>query len=189
MKKQMIRNTRTRQALIDAFRILVNQRDYDEITVKEITELAEVNRNSFYNYFKNIDDLLHDIVFERIVGCYYVEETGHWCGWEESAEKLTGFFEDDDNRGFIADVFRGADGFRRAFFYEVCLCILDLAGQYCGLQISHEQKIFLAGGLSARLTDWLFSQRSIPPRAFVENLYAQLRPQMSGDAGRRTEIA
>ena len=124
MKRQMIRNTRTRQALIDAFRILVNQKDYDEISVKEITELAEVNRNSFYNYFRNIDDLLHDIIFERIVGCYYVEEEDHWCGWEESGERLVAFFEDDDNRGFIADVFRGADGFRRAFFYDVCLYIL-----------------------------------------------------------------
>ena len=189
MKREMIRNTRTRQALIDAFRVLVNQKDYDEITVREIAELAVVNRNSFYNYFRNIDDLLHDIIFERIVGCYYIEEEDHWCGWEESAEKLVGFFEDDDNRGFIADVFRGADGFRRAFFYEVCRYILDLAAQHSGLQIRHEQKIFLAGGLSAMLTDWLFSRHSISPRAFVEDLYARLRPQLSGDAVKCTEIA
>lgn len=179
MKRQMIRNTRTRQALIDAFRILVNQRDYDEITVKEITELAEVNRNSFYNYFRNIDDLLHDIIFERIVGCYYIEEEDHWCGWEESGERLVAFFEDDDNRGFIADVFREADGFRRAFFYDVCLYILDLAEQHSELRLSHDQRVFLAGGLSAMLADWLFIQRSVPPRAFVGHLYAQLRPHLS----------
>ena len=189
MKKEMIRNTRTRQALIEAFRILVNQKDYDDITVKEITELAKVNRNSFYNYFRNIDDLLHDVVFERLVGCYYIEEKDHWCSWEESAENFAAFFEDDDNRGFIADVFRGADDFRRAFFYDVCLHILDLAAQHSALRISHDRKIFLAGGLSAMLTDWLFSQRSIPPRAFVEHVYAQLRPHMSGDMIQRTETA
>lgn len=178
MKKEMIRNTRTRRALINAFRDLVNRKDYDEITVKEITELAEVNRNSFYNYFKSIDDLLHDVIFERIVSCYYQEETDHWCLWEESAENLVNFFEDDNNRDFIADVFRGADDFRRAFFYGVCLHILDLSCEHSDFRISHDVKIFLAGGLSAMLTDWLFFQRSVSPREFVEHLYAQLKLHM-----------
>ena len=115
MKKETVHNTRTRRALIEAFRELVNRKDFDRITVREITELAEVSRNSFYTYFRNTDDLLNDVVRERILGCYYVEETDHWCGWEESKGNLIAFF--DENRDFLADVFRGADGFRRSYFY------------------------------------------------------------------------
>ncbi len=185
MKKETLHNTRTRRALIEAFRVLVNQKDFDKITVREITELAEVSRNSFYSYFRNIDDLLNDVVCERIAGCYYVEETGHWCSWEESRENLIAFF--DENRDFLADVFRGADGFRRSFFYELCMSILELAVEKRGFTLPYDQRVFLAGGLSALVTDWLFKRREVSPRSFAERLYAGLQRELGQTGEYKTE--
>lgn len=177
MKKETHRHTGTRRALIEAFRELANRKDFDRITVREIADLAGVSRNSFYNYYRNTDDLLDDVVRERLAGCYYIEETDHWCGWEESKENLIAFF--DDNRDFLADVFRGADGFRHAYFFDLCMEILDLCTQKIGWSLPADEKMFLAGGLGALVTDWLFRQREVSPRAFADWLYRGLRNNLA----------
>ena len=185
MKKQTIRKTGTRRAIIEAFRVLVNCKDFDRITVREITDLAGVSRNSFYSYFRNTEDLLNDVVHDRILGCYWREEDGRWCAWDESKEALIAFF--DENRDFLADVFRGSDGFRRSFFFELCLDILDLAEIKSGFRLPEDRNIFLAGGLSALLTDWLFNQRTVSPRAFTEVLYTELRRRIPDEERQNAE--
>ncbi len=42
------------QALIE----ILNKKDYDYITIKEICKKAGVNRSTFYLHYDNIDDLL-----------------------------------------------------------------------------------------------------------------------------------
>lgn len=172
MKKKMIRNTRTRRALIEAFRVIVNQKDYGKITVREITELAEVNRNSFYNYFKNIEDMLNDIVYERIQNCYYDEETDTWLDQEMSKSEIIAFFE--ENREFLASVFADKQEVSTAFFLDLCNTLLQQAAKSGLLELDHNQRVFLAGGFSTLLTDWLFYQSEVPPRDFIEDLYRRL---------------
>lgn len=48
----------TQQAMIDVFMALLKEKSFDKITVKEIIEGAEVNRNTFYYHFLDINDLL-----------------------------------------------------------------------------------------------------------------------------------
>ena len=48
----------TQQAMIDVFMALLKEKSFDKITVKEIIEWAEVNRNTFYYHFLDINDLL-----------------------------------------------------------------------------------------------------------------------------------
>ena len=44
---------RTRQALLDAFRQLLEEKGYRSITVAEITKRADVGRSSFYRHFED----------------------------------------------------------------------------------------------------------------------------------------
>lgn len=48
----------TQQAMIDVFMALLKEKSFDKITVKEIIEGAEVNRNTFYYHFLDINDLV-----------------------------------------------------------------------------------------------------------------------------------
>lgn len=52
--------------LILGFRKLVAIKDFEKLTVAEICEYANVSRKTFYNYFKDKNDIVERIVFYSI---------------------------------------------------------------------------------------------------------------------------
>lgn len=50
------------KAMDEALIYLLNDKDYDYITIKEICKKAGVNRSTFYLHYENIDDLLKESV-------------------------------------------------------------------------------------------------------------------------------
>ena len=60
MKKQSIVTAKTRQKLIDAFWELLEKKNLNRITIKEITDLAGYNRGTFYQFFTDIYALSED---------------------------------------------------------------------------------------------------------------------------------
>lgn len=55
---------RTQAVIMQAFIGLLAQKPLDKITVKDVIEEADINRNTFYYYYENIQDLL-DAFFEQ----------------------------------------------------------------------------------------------------------------------------
>ena len=51
---------RTRRHLKEALLQLIEERNYDDITIEDITEKADVGRSTFYSHFDSKDDLLFD---------------------------------------------------------------------------------------------------------------------------------
>ncbi|TGD25140.1 TetR/AcrR family transcriptional regulator [Companilactobacillus suantsaicola] len=62
MEKIDRRVQRTNQALQNAFRTLMQETSYRNITVKKLTETAKVNRKTFYLHYDSIDDFSNTIV-------------------------------------------------------------------------------------------------------------------------------
>lgn len=60
------RSLRTRQQIKMALIVLLKTKSPNNITVSEITALANVNRNSFYTHYKAISDVMSDI-YESIL--------------------------------------------------------------------------------------------------------------------------
>lgn len=56
----------TKNSIREAFLILLTQKDLEKITVKEITQLADINRGTFYKYYKDAFDLLQKIEEETM---------------------------------------------------------------------------------------------------------------------------
>jgi AcrR family transcriptional regulator len=65
-KKQDRRSQRTQQALIDALISLLAVKHYDEISINDIIERANVGRSTFYAHYETKDDLLKS-GFERVL--------------------------------------------------------------------------------------------------------------------------
>lgn len=49
---------RTKIMIIKSFELLLKKRKYESITVKQVVEMCDINRKTFYYYFRDIDDLL-----------------------------------------------------------------------------------------------------------------------------------
>ena len=74
------RITKSRKAIYTAFLQLLNQKDYESITVQEIIDLANVGRSTFYSHYESKELLLDELcrylfhhLFER-VGNLTIEE-------------------------------------------------------------------------------------------------------------------
>lgn len=53
---------KTRRLLLDSFVVLVRKKDFTSISVKDITDSAQVNRATFYAHFQDKYDILEYMV-------------------------------------------------------------------------------------------------------------------------------
>ena len=60
-KKEDRRVRRTKKLLTQALTRLLQEKQVNEITVRELTDLADMNRGTFYLYYKDIFDMLEKI--------------------------------------------------------------------------------------------------------------------------------
>lgn len=58
----MTKSHQTKHLIEQTFLSLLSRKPLGEITVKDLTTAADVNRNTFYYYYKNIPDLIESII-------------------------------------------------------------------------------------------------------------------------------
>lgn len=58
---------RTRKLLVDAFIRLTLKKDFKDITIKDITDEATVNRATFYAHFQDKYDLVDIVITENVI--------------------------------------------------------------------------------------------------------------------------
>ncbi|MGF9699942.1 TetR/AcrR family transcriptional regulator [Paenibacillus sp. MABNR03] len=72
-KKVDPRVIRTRKLLVDAFTHLTNKKDFKDITIKDITDQATVNRATFYGHFEDkyelMESAISEVIVEQVGGC------------------------------------------------------------------------------------------------------------------------
>lgn len=66
LKLEDPRAIRTRKLLVDSFQQLIRMKNFDQITVKDITDLASVNRATFYAHFVDKFDMLDDVLGQQL---------------------------------------------------------------------------------------------------------------------------
>jgi AcrR family transcriptional regulator len=158
------RSRRTRQALHQALFRLILERGYDEITVADIADAADIGRSSFYAHFTDKDDLL------RSAGSYLkqvlVQEHEAAASSGEAEDRLLGFSRFMtahlyEQRHLFHALMAGQGG---AIFLDMVRELLcetvrrELAAASPQDSARHEITVqFVVGGYIAVLTWWLRS--------------------------------
>lgn len=74
-KKEDMRIQRTKQAIRKNFEEMICEMDYEQISIKELTERAHINRKTFYLHYDTLDDLLRELQNEMARD--FIERTKH----------------------------------------------------------------------------------------------------------------
>ena len=65
---------RTKKNIRQAFLHLLSEKSLSQITVKELSDLADINRKTFYMYYSNIEDIFAELEDELVLKLVYVFE-------------------------------------------------------------------------------------------------------------------
>ena len=63
-----LRVVKTIEGIKAAFEALICEKDYEKITVKELCDLARINKKTFYTYYETLDALLAEMQAELSAG-------------------------------------------------------------------------------------------------------------------------
>lgn len=109
------RNSRTCKSIVEAFKELLKEKDYEKISISDITRRAEINRKTFYYHFKDIHDL--------VVWTFDNEAIEHMrkfdmvTDYKEAIKFIMDYLE--ENEAFVSKIARGvAVGELRTFLYK-----------------------------------------------------------------------
>lgn len=150
----------TKKAIMDAFWLLLDEKPFNKITVKDIVDLCQLNRNTFYYHFHDIPELLEYIVkrdADSIIHTYHKFGSPMDC-LAPLIEKCT------NRKRAILHIYRSVH--REAFLNQLDRIILYVVTQYIdtvtsGLSLSakdHELFIrFYKCTLTGIFLDWLNS--------------------------------
>ena len=56
-KKEDLRSKRTKEFIRKTFEEMICEMDFEQITVKELTERAMINRKTFYLHYDSLDEI------------------------------------------------------------------------------------------------------------------------------------
>lgn len=79
----------TRKVIRDTFVSMLNDQPLNKITVKDLVTACEINRNTFYYYYADIYEILHEIFQTELQKI--IAEYNDTLSWEESFLAATSF--------------------------------------------------------------------------------------------------
>lgn len=110
----------TKKAIIAAFISLADSQPIEKISVKQITDLCGISRNTFYYHYEDIYALVRDIVHTKSVKLFDLDFDS--ISWEEGWIRAAEYTK--KNRRFIRNIY---DCVGRDVFEEYMLSITDNA--------------------------------------------------------------
>ena len=124
------RQQRTRQAIFDAFTLLLETKRYGEVTVQEIIDAANVGRSTFYAHFDTKDALLRAMctdIFDHVFSHVLQKEATHDFSNrpEDLRDRVTHVLHHlNDNRRCLKGILSGESGELFMGYFKEYLALL-----------------------------------------------------------------
>ena len=173
------RAARTRKALHAALITLITERRFDEITVQDIIDEADVGRSTFYAHYTGKEDLLRrgfEILRVELIEAQGVSASR---GAGEAADPIgfsTAMFE---HAGRFKDIFRGMLGSRGSAIAirEIRLILAEIvAGSLPqdGPATARAARVQFVVGAMMSMLSWWIEERPSLPAAEVDRMFRAL---------------
>ncbi|MEV9641309.1 TetR/AcrR family transcriptional regulator [Mammaliicoccus sciuri] len=162
---------RTRKLIMDSFIELSSEKEFKDITVKDITAEAMINRATFYYHFEDIYDLLDKALSEVLL---INLDCNHYQNIELNEEMLVNIFKAVTNfqmslsnrchRGYEDTIARIIREQLEIIFYKVLLK-QGLTGDKQALKIT---AVMLSWGLYGASVEWRKNSVGVKPEEFIK---------------------
>ncbi len=163
----------TKKALAYSLKKLLKQKPLDKITVTDITEDCEVNRQTFYYHFRDIYDLVEWI--------YTIEATKALDGNKTATTWQQGFLQIFEyileNKAFVKSTYHSVnrEHLESYLYNETFNLLIGVLNEFAeGMSVRDEDKAFIAnfykfafGGL---VLDWIGKGMKEEPKDLMERL-------------------
>ena len=149
------RTRRTRAAIEGAFSELIQKKDINKITIKDITEKADTNRSTFYTHYEDIYDLLR-VVEDKLINRIVVLHNNNILDESARSDMTESLQYISDNRSLFSAIINSSQG--SVFLNRLCDV---LGGKLMALfdKVPDNDMVvtFYTNGAIAVIRDWLNS--------------------------------
>ena len=177
MEQKMERSKKTKDTLKLALLKLLVQKPIEEITVKELCGLAEVQRGTFYRYYKNVMELQEEIKNNDINDIIEFFSMQQQTGLKISdLKKCLEFVKDKNTFLFIAYMNPEEFADFNQTFKENCIKNMS---DSLGIDMTDEQSCntlyFMFAGIYEYIAQWIKSEYSAPVEEVAQHIYVLIK--------------
>lgn len=165
----------TKNLIKEEFMKLLVERSFNSITIAELSERCEINRNTFYYHYEDIYSLVKEILSDEIDRVD--QEFNSTASWEKSLMHAASFLL--DNKKAAQNLFRSIDKKDLdSYLYEICERVMEkYIENECeekNIKASAEDKVlvrnFYRAALVGLLDKWIQDGMEESPDKFIYRL-------------------
>ena len=175
----------TKMIIADGFRIQMQKKPFEKITVQDITDQCGLNRQTFYYHFQDKYELLNWVFYNEIIDPFTMDITID--NWSDKLLALLEKMKEDPK--FYTNAFKTPHGeeFRKFLLNAVKGILCDVIDMIAGGQpVDPDDKLFIAEfmayGITGTISKWVMSGMKRSPKStteFIKNLVDNIKSFIS----------
>lgn len=170
-KTEDLRVRKTKEAIHSTFKQMICEMDYNQITIKELTERAQINRKTFYLHYTSLEDLLAELQEE--IAENFIRRNVSYGSMKDIRDLIRVFFEHAANMPLLHERLM-CSGSYRPIWERINKRIMDYRREtnrgVFGLNEYAENLVFAYYGANSSLLyrQWVLDGKQLPLEELIE---------------------
>ena len=164
-KQEDLRVRKTKEAIRSTFKSMICEMDYHQITIKQLTERAQINRKTFYLHYTGLDDLLAELQEE--IADHFIRRNVSYGSMKDIRDLIRLFFENAANMPLLHERLM-CSGSYQSVWEKINKRIMDYRWEtnrgVFGLNEYAENLVFAYYGANSTLLyrQWVADEKKLP---------------------------
>lgn len=170
-KKEDLRVRKTKEAIHNTFKAMICEIDYEQITIKELTQRAQINRKTFYLHYNSLDALLEELQEE--IADHFIRRKVSYSNMKDIRDLIRLFFEHATNMPLLHERLM-CSGSYRPIWEKINKRIMDYRKEtnrgVFGLDEYSENLVFAFYGANSSILfrQWVMDGKKLPLEKLID---------------------